>query len=422
MKKNIILILMLLLNVLGVSAATDLIDLVRGEYEGKADSLEYCLIENFMNKQKGTFWGSPNDVNGDSWNMYWQQAHAIDVIIYAYERYMKEGNTAKADEYKGYMESWFSNHGNNWHSGTWTNEFTDDMGWIGLAIFHMGDATGLTKYYRTAKSIYATIAKRKKQDEYGTYLNQRETDQYSPGTCTMAPASLLASKLYLYYGDESYLEDAKAYYDYLVAKEIVKSDGRCEEPPLTYTQGTLAEACRYLYHITGTNDYKNKAYLYISYAFTNGRCTNNGLLRDEGHDGNQSIFKAVLIPYAVNFVLDDEMTYTRRKTILQKIQDNADALWEHLDKDAYPQMYCPYYWGTYFNNSEPASMGAMVSGASLFENTTRMTKAINEQAMGIEQAPVASNESEAVYNINGQKVTESYKGIIIRNGRKYVNR
>lgn len=422
MKKNIILGMMLVLNVLGLSASTDLIDYVRGDYEGKADSLEYCLVENFLNKQKGTFWGSPNDVLGNSWNMYWQQAHAIDVIVYAYERYVKEGNTAKANEYKGYMDLWFTNHGNNWRGGTWTNEFTDDMGWIGLAIFHMGDATGQTKYYRTAKSIYTTIASRKKQDEYGTYLNQNIDHEYSPGTCTMAPASLLAAKLYLYYGDESYLEDAIAYYDYLVAKGIVKSDGRCEEPPLTYTQGTLAEACRYLYHITGTNDYKNKAYLYINYAFTNGRCTNNGLLRDEGHDGNQSIFKAVLIPYAVNFVLDEDMATVRRRTILQKIQDNADALWEHLDKDAYPQMYCPYYWGTSFDNSEPASMGAMVSGASLLENTTRVTKAITEQAMGIEQAPVIDNESDAVYNINGQKVTDSYKGIIIRNGRKYVRK
>ena len=43
----------------------------------------------------------------------------------------------------------------------------------------------------------------------------------------------------------------------------------------------------------------------ISYAFTSTRCTNKGFLRDEGTDMNQSIFKAVLIPYAVNLVLDD---------------------------------------------------------------------------------------------------------------------
>ena len=47
-----------------------------------ADSCTYVLIEQFMDKTKGTFWVSPQNISGNSANtyIYWQQAHAIDVV------------------------------------------------------------------------------------------------------------------------------------------------------------------------------------------------------------------------------------------------------------------------------------------------------------------------------------------------------
>ena len=51
-----------------------------------ADSCTYVLIEQFMDKTKGTFWVSPQNISGNSANtyIYWQQAHAIDVLLYSY--------------------------------------------------------------------------------------------------------------------------------------------------------------------------------------------------------------------------------------------------------------------------------------------------------------------------------------------------
>ena len=43
------------------------------DWSATADSCTYVLIEQFMNKEKGTFWKSPKDVSGGSYNIYWQQ-------------------------------------------------------------------------------------------------------------------------------------------------------------------------------------------------------------------------------------------------------------------------------------------------------------------------------------------------------------
>lgn len=403
--------------------AADLTPNIRGDYEGKADSLEYCFVENFLNKSKGIFWSTPKDVEKSSRYIYWQQAHAMDVIITAYERLMEEGRTEEAASYKTFMNRWYTNHAGNYNGDTWTNPYTDDMAWIGLTIFHLGEALDKDLYYKMAKSVYTTIAKRKKTDDKGTYLPWNTDAGAGANACTLAPACLLAVKLYEYFGTESYLEDARAYYDYLIASKITKSDGRVEEPPLTYTQGTLGEAMRHLYHVTGETDFKNKAALYIYYAFTSDRCTSKGLLRHEGTSMDQSIFKAVLIPYAVNFVLDEDMLLARRKTVMKYLQDNADALWRHLDLDRYPQMYCPYYWGENFDYSTTASMGAMTSGASLLEGVTRMNRKLTEAASVqslYEDSDVLS--SGIAYNLAGQRVDSSTKGFLIIDGKKYFNK
>ena len=60
---------------------------IKTDYSGKADSTNFVLIDQFMNTTKGTFWATPKGVNSSNTYIYWQQAHAIDVIIYAYERH-----------------------------------------------------------------------------------------------------------------------------------------------------------------------------------------------------------------------------------------------------------------------------------------------------------------------------------------------
>ena len=405
--------------------------LVKNDYTTKADSLTNVLIEQFMNKTKGTFYSTPHDVEHSSTYIYWQQAHAIDVLIYGYERH-KGDDTGLATKYRTYMQRWYTNKANNYSGGAtgFENPFTDDMCWICLSLLRLNEALGVKTYATTAKRLFDNaIIKRAKEDERGFWLPWNTDEGSGPNACTEAPACLAAAKLFLLYGDSTYLTYAEKLYNFTV-KNICKSDGRVEEPPLTYTQGTFGEACRQLYHITGRSTYRLNATTYINYAFTSGRCTSNGLLRHEGTSMDQSLFKAVLIPYAVNFCLDESMTFSTRRSLIVAILKNADVLWKNLDKDSYPAMFCPYYWGEAYDSSKTASMGAMASGASLMENVARMciglTTKPDESDIQVPMMPTRA-QNNSIYTLGGRLVrshttdTEGLPaGIYIINNKKVV--
>ena len=345
------------------------------DWTATAGSCTFVLVEQFMNKEKGTFWKSPKNVSGGSYNIYWQQAHAMDVVVYSYER-IKNKNPELANTYEHYFRLWLENKANNYNHDEndetgFLNSFTDDMCWICLTLIHMSEATGDDTYVNMAKTVYDThIITRARTDAKGTGLPWKSNDE-SRNACTNSPGCLVAAKLYRKYGAENYLNDAKMLYDY-IAKNLLKGDGRVEEPPLTYTQGTFGEACRQLYHITQERQYMRKAEEAINYTMTSNRCLQNWILRDEGTSMDGSIFKAVFIPYAVNLALDEKASDYVRKRIVLFLQDNATVLWKNLDRNLYPEMYCNYYWGKVFPSDDIASMGAQTSGASLMEGVVRL--------------------------------------------------
>lgn len=209
---------------------------------------------------------------------------------------------------------------------------------------------------------------------------------------------------------------------------------------MTYTQGTFGEACRILYHVTDEaasvrNNYRTLAYKYINYAFTSTRCTSgNNILRHEGTSGDQSIFKAVLIPYAVNYVLDTDMPTTNRKTIADLVQKNTKTLCANLIWDRYPIVFCNFDWTKpWTGEDKDASMGAMCSGASLLENTARMQKAIIQNYQdyqdAIQEVPATEEPKDiyAVYTLDGRMVRAPWqgardlpRGIYVINGKKVL--
>jgi len=437
MKKILTILALLILNTSAglAQGESTLYRTIKENYETKADSMVNAFIESFMIKSKGVF----NDkYQTYAFNAYWTQAHAMDVIVYCYERH-KEDNKTLASKYKNYMALWYSNKANNYagaaasSSGTYKmfeNPYTDDMCWITLTLLHMNEATGLSKYYTAAKGVFDNyIIKRAKEDEEtgGLWLPWNTDAGSGPNACTQSPATLIAAKLYQRTGQEKYLTYAKKLYAY-TDKKIVKvnesnKDFRVEEPPLTYTQGTFGEACRILYHVTDEsasikNKYKNRAYQYINYAFTSDRCTNGqNILRHEGTSGDQSIFKAVLIPYAVNYVLDTDMPTTNRKTIADLVQKNTKTLCANLIWDRYPIVFCNFDWTKpWTGEDKDASMGAMCSGASLLENTARMQKAIIQNYQdyqdAIETIPEAEEPKDifAVYSLDGRMVRAPWQG------------
>ena len=50
-----------------------------------------------------------------STNIYWQQAHALDVLIYSYAR-IKDSNPSLASKYLEYFGKWYDNDANNYNN------------------------------------------------------------------------------------------------------------------------------------------------------------------------------------------------------------------------------------------------------------------------------------------------------------------
>lgn len=351
------------------------------EWSALADSCTNVLVTNFMDKQKGTFWSTPNDVEKSSTYIYWQQAHALDVVLYSYMR-NKEKDPIKAAEYLEYIQKWFDNDANNYNNskdnegdyGGFYNDYTDDMCWICLTLLRMTEFTGENKYADAARNIFDRyIWTRATESQKGISLpwTNYDKDRNNKNACTNTPACLTAALLYKKYQTSNYLDIAKKLYNFNIAN--MPDAERVEEPPLTYTQGTFGEACRQLYHITGEQSYMDKAGRVLYYAVTSNRCTDSstGVLRHEGTSMDQSLFKAVYIPYAVNYILDANADRNIKVSLKEKIKLCAETLSKNLDRRMYPRMYADYFWGSTFREGTP-SMGAQASGASLMEGMARL--------------------------------------------------
>ena len=104
---------------------------------------------------------------------------------------------------------------------------------------------------------------------------------------------------------------------------------------------------------------------------------------------DQALFKAVLIPYAVHFVLDESVPKARRDEIRASLIRNGEMLERTLDRSSWPRMYACYFWGKTWtewaatNQAEldkfggtlsgyKVAMSAQASGASLMEGLARL--------------------------------------------------
>ena len=112
MKKTLTIIALLILNTSAglAQGESTLYRTIKENYGTKADSMVNAFIESFMIKNKGVF----NDkYQTYAFNAYWTQAHAMDVIVYCYERH-KEDNKTLANEYLKYIKLWYKNKANNY--------------------------------------------------------------------------------------------------------------------------------------------------------------------------------------------------------------------------------------------------------------------------------------------------------------------
>ena len=320
-----------------------------------ADSVSQAFIERFYcseprNGSDGVFSYTPYNREGGNGNCYWQQAHAMAAMVDYYNR-IKTSDPTEEARIRNYFKRWYDKRGNHYDwdnrgSTGFGNVFTDDTCWITITLLQIYDATGEQFYFDAAKKTWdESIWPRHELNQYG-WLPWKLND-LGANECTNGPGSIIASMLSQYAkdaGDEAaaqeYLNQAYTCFDQNLS--VMASNGTLGKTPLSYTQGTCMEAGRLIWKLTGDVAYLRKAILAARGQMTSTAMNEvyelETVARDEGPDGNNSIFHAVMFHWATRMVLDTEI-------------DKHDA---KIRKELYTYLlrHASYYWTRGIDKSE----------------------------------------------------------------------
>ncbi len=147
------------------------------------------------------------------------------------------------------------------------DRFYDDNIWLGIDYTDLYGMTGDKRYLQEAEDIWKFI-------ESGTdsvlgggiYWCEQRRD--SKNTCSNAPGSVLALKLFRATADSSYLRQGKALYDWTrqlqdstdgLYFDHIRLDGTISRPKYAYNSGQMMQAATLLYHLTGEERYLHEA-------------------------------------------------------------------------------------------------------------------------------------------------------------------
>ncbi|MGV8962032.1 MAG: glycoside hydrolase family 76 protein [Candidatus Saccharimonadaceae bacterium] len=282
------------------------------------------LINSFWNKKDKYFDYSSN---GNTDFHYWPQAHALDVLIDAYQR-------TNNDEFKSYFNQWFEGVKikNNY---TFKNNFYDDMEWNALAILRVYKITNDIKYKEAALQIWEYI-KVGWNDNAGGGISWVKGQEFSKNACSNAPASILAARLYQEFGNEDNKEWALKIYNWqksnlfnssngMVYDNINSETGEIQKNWIfTYNQGTFIGAAVELHKIFNEKVYLNDAVLAANY--TTSSLVDNSILKSEG-TGDGGLFKGIFIRYLAELIQQDRLDKNNKNRYIHFLEHNAETLW-----------------------------------------------------------------------------------------------
>lgn len=295
------------------------------DWNAAANASSMTLVNQFWNSG-GNYFNTDN--SGNTTFQYWPNAHALDVLIDAYER---TGNT----EYSTYFDRWFqgvkAQNGN-----TWNNDFYDDMEWNALAMLRAYKVTNDTKYKDAVLELWGYI-KEGWNDNAGGGITWKKGMEYSKNACSNGPAAILAARLYQEFGNEEDREWAIRIYGWLKSTLVNPNTGAVwdninsdtgeinKEWIFTYNQGTYIGSAVELYKIFNEKAYLNDAVKAADY--TIGSLVENSVLKSEG-TGDGGLFKGIFIRYFTDLIQQERLDAPIQRRYLQFMKLNAETLWE----------------------------------------------------------------------------------------------
>ena len=296
------------------------------DWDAVASQSTDALIDQFWNAEGYFNYGS---AQSDVGFQYWPNAHAMDVVIDAYQR---TGDT----KYEAYFEQWYEGVKRE-NNNSYYNDFYDDMQWNGLTILRLYQETGEERYLNTVKELWLDIEGGWNDDYANGGIAWHKSMPYSKNACSNGPASLLALRLYHETDDERYLEWATRIYEWqkntlyerATGAVFDNIDGRSQAistVALTYNQGLFMAAAVGLFKLTGDGVYLNDAQKIANYTITKCIDASNNILRNEGM-GDNALFKGIFMRYFEELLHVSELNEAYRQKFISFLNNNARVLW-----------------------------------------------------------------------------------------------
>lgn len=328
-----------------------------------ADSIQESLTLNFSGTQ-GTF--ADDNQGGDNFQ-YWPNAHALHVLVDAYER---TGDGSYLPRMLALVRGIKTRNGN-----TYNNVFNDDMLWLGNSSMRAYNATNNSEYLEVAELLWSIIIT-SHSDVLGGGITWRQDTPFLKNAVSNGPAIVLAMRLYDVTQEQEYLDWALDLYAWQKSNLIDLSNGevwdniRIEDGEIivqddwifTYNMGTWIGAGLRLYNETGDTSYLNDALLTARTSMVSPNLTTEGILRDEG-DGDGGLFKGIFIRYFTEMIMEDDISEVDREDFIEFFKFNAETFYQNgLSR---PEMLSNSDWSSPPDNN--VDLKTQLSGVMLIE-------------------------------------------------------
>jgi len=217
-----------------------------------------------------------------------------------------------------------------------SDRYYDDNIWLALDFCDLYTQTRKPEYLEKSVKIWQFVISGW-DDKLGGGIYWCEQKKQSKNTCSNAPASVLAFKLFEATRDSSWFNRGLRIYNWTKTSLQDSTDylyfdnkslaGRIDKKKYTYNSGQMLQSAAMLYRLTGNKTYLEEAQHiaksaidYFTEYFTTAEGKKIRLFKNTGNWFNAILFRG----YAELYRLDGNNQY------LAIFRDNMDQLWNHV--------------------------------------------------------------------------------------------
>lgn len=216
-----------------------------------------------------------------------------------------------------------------------SNRFFDDNIWLGIEFINIYLATNEAEYLKKAQLIWKFIESGMDNKlDGGIYWCEQKKN--SKNTCSNAPASVLALKLFQATQDSAFLAKGMKQYEWTKSHlqdptdnlyfDNIKLSGKVDKTKYAYNSGQMMQSAALLYKLTGRQEYltdaQNIAKGCYNYFFTD-YTTDHGEVFKLLKKGDVWFTAVMMRGYIELYQIDNNKTY------LNSFSKSLDYAWEH---------------------------------------------------------------------------------------------